>query len=563
MKNNTRKLTIAICLLLISAVMLGTSSFAWFSMNTEVNVDGIEVEAYSDSLFLEISTDNSAYNTSVILDDGKQALRLVTQKNLTSGVKITAISLLGDSQEIGGQRYILTLDTTPVQGTTYYGYTYTEVDNLSDGDDVSAYYVLGGEDYELTSDTTYDPSANTTYYSQSFGAIDTDALNDVSGYYETVDSFIADKDVYVKGTASPTADTYAQNNYLLASYNLADDVADLYKNPTITRITTAVKYDAYVSATGTYDSAVSYFAYDNGTYTSLDVSEGFEEGVTDMSNYFILNSAEYYSKGDGANQNVYTKVTHSDGDSLFGYYTIEGTPETAGARYDGESYYYEYSDSSNTYSLVYDLKLADDLTGLYVLVIADLDLTNLVDGDAAKIDVYTEDGDDYVYVGEFDKNANVQGEIYWGRTYSNTLGQVEADNTLNVLKKDFSNYYYNKTLYLRCANNTNDGTNLRIADISVGGKANDLSPAIRVLFVATNGNSETHTFTYSNRDGMPTEGEILFAKILGDEAEVVTVDMYVYFDGMDDAAFTGIADAGLLNGQSIEVKFTIDGPDYN
>ncbi len=45
----TKKFLIAVCLLLVSATLLGTASFAWFSMNTEVSVDGIEVEAYSDA----------------------------------------------------------------------------------------------------------------------------------------------------------------------------------------------------------------------------------------------------------------------------------------------------------------------------------------------------------------------------------------------------------------------------------------------------------------------------------------------------------------------------------
>ena len=71
----TKSLFIAICLLVVSATMLGTASFAWFSMNTEVAVDGIEVEAYSDSLFLEISKEKADnYNTSVSFAGEKEYL---------------------------------------------------------------------------------------------------------------------------------------------------------------------------------------------------------------------------------------------------------------------------------------------------------------------------------------------------------------------------------------------------------------------------------------------------------------------------------------------------------
>ena len=40
--NTMKKLIPAICLLLVSAVMLGTSTFAWFSMNATVAVTGKE-----------------------------------------------------------------------------------------------------------------------------------------------------------------------------------------------------------------------------------------------------------------------------------------------------------------------------------------------------------------------------------------------------------------------------------------------------------------------------------------------------------------------------------------
>ena len=62
---------------------------------------------------------------------------------------------------------------------------------------------------------------------------------------------------------------------------------------------------------------------------------------------------------------------------------------------------------------------------------------------------------------------------------------------------------------------------------------------------------------------MADAGQILFAKLLGDEAEVVTVEMYVYFDGMDASVVTATGAAGVLNGQSISVKFTIDEHTYN
>ena len=52
-----KKLIPALALLLVSAVMLATSSFAWFSMNTTVTVTGMEVKTrVSDNLFVAKTT---------------------------------------------------------------------------------------------------------------------------------------------------------------------------------------------------------------------------------------------------------------------------------------------------------------------------------------------------------------------------------------------------------------------------------------------------------------------------------------------------------------------------
>jgi len=47
-----RKLIPAFCMLLISAVLLGTSTYAWFSMNTSVTASGLSVTAKADYIYL-------------------------------------------------------------------------------------------------------------------------------------------------------------------------------------------------------------------------------------------------------------------------------------------------------------------------------------------------------------------------------------------------------------------------------------------------------------------------------------------------------------------------------
>lgn len=51
-----KKLIPALCMLLISAVLMGTSTYAWFSMNKTVTAGGMSVTANSDSAYLIIRT---------------------------------------------------------------------------------------------------------------------------------------------------------------------------------------------------------------------------------------------------------------------------------------------------------------------------------------------------------------------------------------------------------------------------------------------------------------------------------------------------------------------------
>ena len=69
-----KKLIPALALLLVSAVLLATSSFAWFSMNTTVTVTGMEVttKVSSNLLVAADNTDDTGYATA--LDQTREAL---------------------------------------------------------------------------------------------------------------------------------------------------------------------------------------------------------------------------------------------------------------------------------------------------------------------------------------------------------------------------------------------------------------------------------------------------------------------------------------------------------
>lgn len=63
MKKALRKLIPTLVMVLIAASMVGTSTYAWFSMNTQVTVTGLEVEVKSNDTYLLVSTTNTTAST--------------------------------------------------------------------------------------------------------------------------------------------------------------------------------------------------------------------------------------------------------------------------------------------------------------------------------------------------------------------------------------------------------------------------------------------------------------------------------------------------------------------
>lgn len=70
----TKKLIPALGMLVLSACMLVTSTFAWFSMNDRVEANGMTVTAKADQVYLQIVTDKATF-------DNKQAQTIATATN--------------------------------------------------------------------------------------------------------------------------------------------------------------------------------------------------------------------------------------------------------------------------------------------------------------------------------------------------------------------------------------------------------------------------------------------------------------------------------------------------
>lgn len=80
-----KKLIPAFCAMLVSAAMLGTSTYAWFSVNKEVTATDMSVTAVADTQYFLISTtaDFSGKNLSTVLTTAQ-----MTQKGINNEAKV-------------------------------------------------------------------------------------------------------------------------------------------------------------------------------------------------------------------------------------------------------------------------------------------------------------------------------------------------------------------------------------------------------------------------------------------------------------------------------------------
>ncbi|MGN1052821.1 MAG: hypothetical protein ACI4SH_05475, partial [Candidatus Scatosoma sp.] len=91
-----KKLLPAICMTLLAAALLGSSTFAWFSMNTQVKATGMQITAKSDNMFLQIVNSTDSFNdseaqTSATATNGSKAVRPTAAVSAIATDALTAL----------------------------------------------------------------------------------------------------------------------------------------------------------------------------------------------------------------------------------------------------------------------------------------------------------------------------------------------------------------------------------------------------------------------------------------------------------------------------------------
>lgn len=239
-----------------------------------------------------------------------------------------------------------------------------------------------------------------------------------------------------------------------------------------------------------------------------------------------------------------------------------------GGEYKGNGRYFKAVKSditgvNNSYVDITDtLSLGDSLVGFFTI---ERDVYYTV-SNTSLLNYYYEQKDSndnviaYVCIGKVPEGETLAGRLVWGYAKSDELDDPQVDNVINVVSLDAppEEYCLRKTVYLRCATETMEAKNLRVSSVEIEGR-NYLEDTVRIMFVAKTVRGETVTKFYSRREHEKFDGS-LFESIMGDEQEVVAVDMYVFFDGSDEDAY----DRGdAFTRSNVTVKFAIDDHDYN
>ena len=121
----TRKLIPALVMLLVSAIMLSTASFAWFASNEKVTATGMSVTANSAQQFLQISTTSGGtYDIAATAQTGSKIVDLVhatiaTDKNTVTWGVGTATDV--DDANVDSELTDVTLDAAENDGITVDG----------------------------------------------------------------------------------------------------------------------------------------------------------------------------------------------------------------------------------------------------------------------------------------------------------------------------------------------------------------------------------------------------------------------------------------------------------
>ena len=148
----SRRLIPAIAMLMVSAVLMSTASFAWFSMRDTVTAEGMTVNATSDAVFLQIKEaeqDEEAYDASVTV-------------SYTASLLPVAHDAFGEDGVLDYAKWYFGYSTDPTDADA----GFQKITEKVNGDNFSKYVGKMVFNVKLTADTPDNTSAYSIQVSQ-------------------------------------------------------------------------------------------------------------------------------------------------------------------------------------------------------------------------------------------------------------------------------------------------------------------------------------------------------------------------------------------------------------
>lgn len=242
-----KKLIPAFCAMLVSAAMLGTSTYAWFSVNKKVEANGMGVTAMANTQYFAITTTEPNPNFAAPSSDMNQATAgTASQPGATEG---KVIPVAKASAAHGGT--VAEGDWYTANSTTYDDKTNTNLTNIKKLDNNADKVEMLKQDTYFVGYTFY--VGLTTTSSDYAGQLSFTANRGVDGHKDGVEIAA----VKVEGKKQTTAGTNFEDS------NLADAAAEVVE---IYTLTTAqqTKTDFVLKADGTAYVTVTVYLYING-----------------------------------------------------------------------------------------------------------------------------------------------------------------------------------------------------------------------------------------------------------------------------------------------------------
>lgn len=186
----SKKLISAIVMLTLSFVMLVTSSFAWFSMNTNVKATGMTVSAKADQLFLQIAKANNGAGLNdtealveVILNSEKEEMAPVTAAKSatpddpdtpdTNERELAPLTATDNVLAANSVKWFISTSDSPDSATAKVDYV--DVTSAID-DDTQAYWLINSFDIRLNPAAGLTTAANPLTCSVALSQSSTDEI---------------------------------------------------------------------------------------------------------------------------------------------------------------------------------------------------------------------------------------------------------------------------------------------------------------------------------------------------------------------------------------------------